>query len=349
MKKKAALLLAVIMAVASFTACGKNHENVLIIDGVDIPAGIYLIAQAEAYGLAQQEVGTGVDVFDADFGDVTPTQWIYNKTVLLCQRYIYVNRLFAQRGLVITEDEMRELESTINSNWESYGAYYERNGVGRDSYAMYYTNNYKVQQLLETMYIDVNGEYAVTNEEAMAYMDENYVRVEYIVLPLINSTTYQPLTEETQQAVHAIATDMADALNGLGEDESAVNIVMQYLPLAYSIAGTDDLDVSTPENFITSNFISKTNENYTQELIEELFAAEIGAYTVYKPTDNYYWVARRIVNFKSEEEFNYYRESVVYTMANEEFYDTIEAAAAEYEVSEVRGAVKYYSAKNIVE
>lgn len=347
MKKILALALTVVLAVCSFAACGENYENVLVVDGENIPAGVYLIAQIEAYGLAEQELGTSEDVLKAEFEEgVSGEEWVHAKTVLLCQRYVYIDRLFDEKGLVISEDEQLSMDASIENSWATYGEFYTANGVGAESYALYYTNNYKLQRLFEELYLNEGGEFEVSNEDAMAYMNAQYANARYMVLPLINSATYGLLGEEAQESVKAIAADMVAAL-AAGADEQ--DVAAQYLPLVYTIAGITELDMSNPSTFISNVFVNVDSTSYLKEFIEEFFAEPLGEWGVYQPTSSYLWVAMREANYATDAEFALYRESIVYAMTNDEFYDNAEAAAGEYEIQEVSGAVKYYSPKNITE
>ncbi len=345
MKKLLAILLAFTLAAASFAGCGKNYENVLVIDGENIPAGIYLIAQLEAYALAEQECGTETPL-EETIDEVSGAQWVYNKTVELCRRYVYVERLYAEMGLGMSEEEEADLEKNIAANWQSYKEYYEANGVGEASYRLYSISYTKTNMLFEALYMAEGAEREVSNEDAMAYMDERYVYMSYIVLPAINYTTYQPLDETALAAVQAVGDDMVKALN---EGAQVSDVITQYLPVAYSIVGSESLDVSTPDNFFAGSFIDKNSTDYDAAFTASLFDIPYGTFGLYRASEYFFWVARRSPNYTGEEEFELYRESIIFSMANEEFYAELEAKSAVYEVSEVAGAVAYYSPKNIVD
>ena len=64
---------------------------------------------------------------------VSSEEWIKNKALEYCQRYVAIEKKFDELDLSPTEEESKDVESTIDSFWDTNGEIYEKNGISKNS------------------------------------------------------------------------------------------------------------------------------------------------------------------------------------------------------------------------
>lgn len=344
MKRKIALLLSAVLLAFSFTACSEKYTEVLTVDGEALPAGIYLMSQLSAYSEALGKVeDSSKDPLKQTVEGQDTTDWIHSRTLELCRNYVWAERTFEEKGMSISEEEMTAQQSKIDTNWESYSAFYEKNGIGKESYSKFFLNNYKMQQIYDAY---MEEPFEVTDQEAKSYLDSDYARMDYFMLPLISFSTYQALSEESATAVRLAGDSMASALNdGSMTVEDAVK---KYVKDAYGFAGDNEVDFDTdPTSYLYSSLIDRNSSSYNDQLIDALFAAEVDGPWAVSEQGSFYVVYHRTANYADEAAFQELKESIVKQMHSDRFYDEMEGAYNAYELTEDAGAVRHYSVKNI--
>ena len=123
MKKRIAAL-AVCLALA-LTACGQPKEaptTVGTIGTVDIPGGVYQLAQFSAY--AEADSLTSEDnvlkaKLNVDGETVTGKAYIAAKTQEALERYAAVTTRFDELGGTLTEDELTQAQTQTDNTWAS--------------------------------------------------------------------------------------------------------------------------------------------------------------------------------------------------------------------------------------
>lgn len=350
MKKIVSMALALVLALATFTSCKEKYTTVMTINGMEVPAGVYLVCQIEAYNAAAAEIGDTSEMTEKEFlkmeiDGVPVADWIHEDTIKKCRKYVYAEQNFATLGLEFTEEELASNTSNIDEVWEVNQTFFEKNGVGFTSFEMYMTSAYKYNKL-HTEFTS-NEEWDVTDEEAIAYLTENYAKVEMVYFYKISLATYAALDDETVAMIHAGADALAAALNdgSVTKTESVEKYIMpSYLLMGYT---EEDLETS-PESYYYSNFVPKENTSFSEELTAEIFAGDVdGVYRVAE-ADNFFIVWTRLANYETEAEFEELRPSIRYEMIDEAFTDTAEAEYEAYEADIDEAAVKHYSINNIV-
>ena len=142
--KKAAAVLAAAAMTAAGVGCtaGSGTAYAMTIDGVQVNAGIYIYYSYASYmELTQtlQSENSELDVSDKDvvkeqkMDGVSSEEWIKNKALEYCQRYVAIEKKFEELDLSLTEEENKEISSTIDSFWDTNGELYEKNGIAKSS------------------------------------------------------------------------------------------------------------------------------------------------------------------------------------------------------------------------
>lgn len=202
-KKIAALGCAAAM-VSSLTACGEKTTWGAVIDGVQIPAGVFIYyldtANYEAQQKLNEQTDTSADLspegaaaqssetvtlplYSSQIDGVDSKQWIYDRATELMQEYAAVEAKFDEYGLTLSDDDKQSAQVYLDQIWDYAGDYYTSMGVSENSYKSIFLNSSKKQKLFETIY-SAGGEKAVSDDEIKTYLDENYALINYIDVEL---------------------------------------------------------------------------------------------------------------------------------------------------------------------
>ena len=192
-KKAAAALAAAAMTVAG-AGCtvGSGSAYAMTIDGEQINAGIYIYYSYASYmELTQtlQSQNSKLDVKDDNvvkeqkMDGVSSEEWIKNKALEYCQRYVAIEKKFDELDLSLTEEESKDVESTIDSFWDTNGETYEKNGISKNSVKSVLENTYMTNEVF-LYYYGVDGEEGTTEDDLKQYYEENNARVRYIKFDL---------------------------------------------------------------------------------------------------------------------------------------------------------------------
>lgn len=202
-KKIAALGCAAAM-LGSLTACGEKTTWGAVIDGVQIPAGVFIYYLDTANYEAQQKLNEQTDtssdlspegaaaqssetvtlpLYSSQIDGVDSKQWIYDRATELMQEYAAVEAKFDEYGLTLSDDDKQSAQIYLDQIWDYAGDYYTSMGVSENSYKSIFLNSSKKQKLFETIYSE-GGEKAVSDDEIKTYLDENYALINYIDVEL---------------------------------------------------------------------------------------------------------------------------------------------------------------------
>lgn len=313
----------------------------MTIDGTDIPAGVYLLMQYQAYLSAAQELENASDnVLTSEIEGQKGSDWIHAETLENLKQYVYTDKKFAEKGLSFTEEEQNSMNTQVDQIWSYNEAVLTANGVGKESYRKAYENDQKYSKLREAYGDDpVN---AVSDEDAKAYMDETYVRVHVLSLPMAGSD-YSALPDDKAQLVRDRANEVNEALKSgktldeVGED--AVKDAFEICEREY----TENL----LNNYMTKMFLSHETAGYDQEFLDGMFDANVGDSEI-DESSGVPMVYQKIPNYESDEDFaENWREAVLGDIHGIAFTEEVEAAVAAYTVNENASAVNTYSPSKI--
>ena len=182
LKKFTGLLLCAALALSMAACKFTTPAVVMTVEGEDIPAGLYLMYQYQAYSSAKSKLeDKSAKVLKSEIEGVKAEEWIHNETVASAKRYVWVEKAFAEAGLTFTEEEQASIDSQLDTIWANNEALLAANGIGRENYRRFYECEAKYEKLLAE-YQDGESD-KITDAEAKKYMDETYSRIQTLVLP----------------------------------------------------------------------------------------------------------------------------------------------------------------------
>lgn len=398
LKKGLSLLVVAAIMALSMTGClGNIYTKAVTIDGQEISSGMYLMMQMVAYGEASSKVeDSTVDVLkqtikeepQAEQADATATseaqtdtatdekgvdatKWIRNRTEELLREYVVVQNKCNELGIELSEESLMTVEQSM-AYWDSMAAYYEDNGIGKETVEKYLQHMSLYQQLFEHLYGE-GGEKAPTKEEITAAYTEKNAHILAFNIAITNEDG--SLKEKRGEA----RTALEDALEALNSGETTLEeLGMQEIPAIYkTLEETTEPTESTEEEALAeetepieegaateeavveevlieeepqSQYISYTDASgvYTADFLASLKEQAVGEYGFYESADRFV-LYQKVDTFTTEEEYKTVRDSVVAEMKQEEFEAEIKNVGEQYTLTRVPGAENFLSPKKIVQ
>lgn len=248
----ASMLLALVGCAMSTPA------NVGSIGGVEIPAGVYLLAQYNSYntasGLADLVTGeTANDVKTVLKAQCTGTingeevttdgaDYISQLTTHAIEYYAAVEKEFDELGGVLDDAATAEAANSADSLWNSNGDLYTANGISKSTVETYLLNAQKAKAILNLTY-GADGTSPVTEAEYTDYVNNDCYYVETVQFPLVNYSSYSLATDDQKSQIEDIAAQCLAELNEQATAETASNsalytAAMNYVPQAMSAMGS---------------------------------------------------------------------------------------------------------------
>ena len=372
-KKFAGLGMAMAMLLGA-TGCNiVTPATVGSIGGVEIPAGIYLLSQYNAYstttGVAQLATGeTASDVkavlkaeCTGTIGDeeVTATgkDYVAKLTLRSLQYYAAVEKTFADLGGTLDDTATAEAASNADSLWESNSDVYQANGIGKSTVENYELNAEKAKACLDLIYGE-NGSEPVTDEEYLDYIANDCYYIESIQFPVMDHTTSTIATPDQNAAISDLADQCVAELNAATPETSVqegyLNLygtAANYLPQVFSQLGTT-LDTSQLGYYVGSRLytmddLSSFQSGEDNSMVDALNAVEPGTWTKLN-NGTAYLVVRAIDPMESytldELKTNF---DLLSSMKNDELQDRFYELGASMEQALDQSAMNTYKASKI--
>lgn len=343
------------------------------IGGVEIPAGIYLLSQYNAYSTASSlaDLATGETASDVKavlkaectgtIGDeeVTATgeEYVAKLTLRNLQYYAAVEQTFDELGGVLDDTATSEAASTADSLWESNGDVYQANGIGKSTIENYQLTAKKAAACLDLIYGE-NGTEPVSDEEYRDYIANDCYYIESIQFPVMDYTTYSLATDDQNAAISALADQCIEELNAATAEtsiqEGYLNLysaAANYLPQVFSELGTT-MDTSQLSYYVGSQLytlddLSSFQSGDDNAMVDALEAVEPGtwtkvnngtAYLLVRAIDpmEYYTLDELKTNF-----------NLLTSMKSDELQDRFYELGASMEQALDQGAMNTYKASKI--
>lgn len=358
-KKITAAALAAAAAL-SFTACGKDTTWGAEIDGLTLRAGMLIYFQSEALSEAQAFMQEGDEnVLDITIENQPARDWINAKAVEKMQEYAAVESKYSELGLSFEDKEEERVSIVVDQWWEYIGTYYEELGVSKQSYLDVGLNGEKRAAVFDYYYGE-GGERAVAEEEIISYLNENYARIKYIEMPLKDGEE-NLLKSEGKAEIMKMAKGYIDRLSASSAtfEEIAEEYNDYYASLSASAEenGEENIDDDTDEETggeeaDYGTVISKESSFPSAKAVEEAFKLSGGAggtsYTVVEEDEVYYLVAKLDL-FADPDYLENNRSSVLHSLKDEEFEETISGWTSSQSVNVNQDAVKRYKLDKMVD
>lgn len=321
----------------------KTPANVMTVDGVQVPAGVYLMYQLNAYTEAESLVEDGAAVQDGQIEGQDAVDWVHEKTVEDLRRWVWIDREFEAQGLKLEGDGLTQAQSQAASNYEATADWYADNGIGAASYETFYLTETKYQMLYEAW---AETAHKISLEDAEAYMDEHYVNISSLVLPVSDDEGNQA-TDEARNQIDTYARELTDALNAGG---TLSELAGETVKKACEAVGRTYDEESTLSSLMMTGFASDDSNGYfSEEAVQALRDQDVG-YAMLQTELSAPVIYQRVANYADDEEFeSTYYVQIENLMKQEQYQQLAAEGSSGYAVEEDASAVKTYAVKNIKE
>ena len=363
------------MAASMLLALGgcamSTPANVGSIGGVEIPAGVYLLAQYNSYntasGLADLATGeTANDVKTVLKAQCTGTingeevttdgaDYISQLTTHAIEYYAAVEKEFDELGGTLDDAATAEAANSADSLWNSNGDLYTANGISKSTVETYLLNAQKAKDILNLTY-GADGTSPVTEAEYTDYVNNDCYYVETVQFPLVNYSSYSLATDDQKSQIEGIAAQCLAELNEQATAETASNsalytAAMTYVPQAMAAMGSS-LDASQAVYYAASQLytpddLSSYGSDEYNNLTDPLDEAGLNHWTTIN-LGTTILVARKIDPFKTYtvDELNSMYD-LLSSMKSTDIQSELYAAGAALEHNLNSSALNTYSASKI--
>ena len=363
------------MAAAMLLALGgcamSTPANVGSIGGVEIPAGVYLLAQYNSYntasGLAKLATGeTASDVKAVLKAECTGTingeevttngaDYVSQLTTRAIEYYAAVEKEFDELGGTLDDAATAEAANSADSLWSSNGDLYTANGISKSTVETYLLNAQKAKTILNLTY-GADGTTPVTEAEYTDYVNNECYYVETVQFPLVNYSSYSLATDDQKAQIEAIAAQCQAELNEQATAETASNsalytAAMTYVPQAMSVLGStmesaQAVYYAGSQLYTPTDLASFGSDSYN-DLTDPLDEVPLGSWTTIG-LGTTMLVARRIDPFKTYtvDELNSMYDMLT-SMKSDEIQSKLYADGAALEHNLNTSAINTYSASKI--
>ena len=363
------------MAASMLLALGgcamSTPANVGSIGGVEIPAGVYLLAQYNSYntasGLAKLATGeTASDVKAVLKAECTGTingeevttngaDYVSQLTTRAIEYYAAVEKEFDELGGTLDDAATAEAANSADSLWSSNGDLYTANGISKSTVETYLLNAQKAKTILNLTY-GADGTTPVTEAEYTDYVNNECYYVETVQFPLVNYSSYSLATDDQKAQIEAIAAQCQAELNEQATAETASNsalytAAMTYVPQAMSVLGStmesaQAVYYAGSQLYTPTDLASFGSDSYN-DLTDPLDEVPLGSWTTIG-LGTTMLVARRIDPFKTYtvDELNSMYDMLT-SMKSDEIQSKLYADGAALEHNLNTSAINTYSASKI--
>lgn len=357
-QRMVAALLVVGMMVG-LCACAGDTTWAAKVDGVEVSSGIYIFFLQSAYQSATQKVDAdkAEDVLGQTIEDKPAKDWIFDECMKNVRDYAVTLKHFDELGLTLTAEENSTISSNADQLWTQNGTYYERFGVGKQTFLSLYAYSTKKADIFQKYY----GEGGL--EEVPAATMEDYFKTNYLVYQSVDTALTKSdastgsstdLTAEEKTAIQNTFNDMAKQINDDGKTFDEVYAAYQEAQAAAS--GTDEETAGTETETKAEVQVLTKDEADTNTPAEEgstdKFSAKVAAMTVGKATvlefhEKMYLIETRDPMEQSKKHFTDKKDACLSALKDEDFQNMVKGwiDAANVEMNDA--AKKRYTSKNI--
>ena len=288
-KKLIALVCALALAVGLVGCSLSTPDSVGTIGEVDIPSGLYLLAQFDAYQTAadlasDDQDSTKVSSFlkatitvdDATGETAVVSDYVAQKTLENLESYAAIETRFDELGGVLTPDEETQADSYASQLMEQNGDLYKANGIGLDTLKRFERILIKSTDLLELVY-GVDGETPVSDADLTSHLENQMYKLAYYSIPLYNSSTYAFADDDQKGTMLRLAQAAVDSYNASAPADAVSQFTAFHEVSSAALSGIYAvLDSTVP----TDGTASLQTELLSSSTLDSAFSTEGSADTI---------------------------------------------------------------------
>lgn len=207
---------------------GNGTKYALTVDGYEVPAGIFINNEVNAYRTAMYQIAmtnNSIPTFEEmkklHIGTMEAEDWIQEEATETCKRFVAIEKEFDKIGGQLTQEEEDEITNYVKSldNKE----FTEENGIGEESLIIAQRNTYK-QNYLFKHYYGIDSEKGCSEDELKQYFSDNTARIKYIAIKTTDADG-AALSEDEQRELDNMIDDYIKEINSETDNQAKMKKV----------------------------------------------------------------------------------------------------------------------------
>lgn len=279
--KKTAVSAVSIALAATMVGCtptiGNGTSTAMTVDGYDVPAGLFIYytmqGYSEASNVLSERNGNALklkDVKNATIDSLDATDWIQNKATDYCIDFVTVVKEFDEIGGELSQENIDSAEE-MAAYYFAQDSRINKNGISLDTMEEMAQMSYKEQAVFK-YYYGFDGSEGCSEDELKDYFDENFARVKYVSISLLDEEG-EELGEDEQRELRKMAEKYAQQvnkksgdLNRMHELDAVQEDYDEYLAQQTTTAeGETTTTTTTPTTTTAENATTTTTNPYENE------------------------------------------------------------------------------------
>ncbi len=347
--KKTVVFILVTLFIFSFTGCHKPGEIAVTVGDEEFTSGFYACAFLAADNAAQElvyeqatEQGitiTSRNLYSQKIEGVVYSEWVKAEVQEIFKQMLAAKQL-CEKNTVKTADYLESAKASAKTEWQSNKEYFEKNGIGLESYQKFCAYQEYATAYFEYLY-GKDGPEEVTEDVLNKYIKENYVYLNAL------SCDITEMTEKQQQ-------DQEKKYKGFIERiEKGESFGKIYTEVQGGTFTEDKTDDGTFSNSYAMLWGSENTGSYESPFfadVKDLKKGEMKIIVNDKAVDNYkYMFLVYIGDILSENNTNLdaVKAAALDSMKSEEFLGLLDEQAKDVTFTENTKSTKQFKVENV--
>lgn len=276
---------------------GNGTKYALTVDGYEVPAGIFINNEINAYRTAMYQIAmtnNSIPTFEEmkklHIGTMEAEDWIQEEATETCKRFVAIEKEFDKIGGQLTQEEEDEITNYIKSLDKEFT---EENGIGEESLLIAQRNTYK-QNYLFKHYYGIDSERGCSEDELKQYFSDNTARIKYIAIKTTDADG-AALSEDEKRELDNMIDDYIKEINSETDNQAKMQKVdevkeeyNEYLAAQTAPVEGDGSTATTTTTTTTTTSASSDSDTTTTTTTVDPYANEVTVtkYTTTAPSED---------------------------------------------------------------
>ena len=354
--KKTAVALTAVMVSATLFGCA-DTSYIMEADDEKVNAGVYLYyASTELRNQITSLQYTGVkeDYLEQKVGDETLAEHVAEVAMKSLKEHAAINAKFDELGLKLSEDDEKEINTMVNDGWKPYEDIYEAQGIGKESFKDIVSTSKKDSMLFD-YYYSKEGVEAVSDEDIISYIEDNYLRYKVMSFPKPTTegeedTSKASFDKYLKKAEKVSFADFDKLIAEYEKEQKAEEETAEETEDAKTTEKTEETKEDPHKNEQMTNYsdVNEESEETFDVVLKEIKGMENGAVSSYEDDLAYYIYIKGAITGRSKEYTeDENRLATLQEMKGEEFQSKVDEWVKALKADLNDKALKRYSVETI--
>ena len=351
-KRIIALVMVAILSLSLVGCLHKKNEIAVTIGDNEFTSAYYMCALVNANMEGKQKVYESltadqqkeeINYYSKKIDKKSFVDWVEDRAIEIIKEIASYKSLCAKNEVKLSDDLKAEAEQNVTTMWDYYGysAYYEPNGVSRDTYAKFTEDSYYSEAYFQYLY-GRGGKKELAEDKVITEITKNYVLLDKL------SITYETDATAEEKAAAKGKLDGYAAQIKKGE-KTFIQIYQAHNEMIEeeisNISKNEDAPVNTYATVSGAEGTSFEDANFKTY---EKYEVDVPQVVENSANNGYELIIKR--DIMADNYFVDYLDSFArHTLADEDFKKEIDANTKKLEVEINAYATKQFKVKKIVE